>query len=104
MNLHAGIVRSEERLIEGLKKIEQLELDIDVAAESVVKEYYIEACRRLILVAKLIITPALMRKESRGGHYREDYPCSDETYAVHSVQSIGQAVATAPVNEDYFKF
>ena len=104
MNLHAGIVRSEERLVEGLKKIEQLESDIDVAAEPVVKEYYIEACRRLISVAKLIITPALMRKESRGGHYREDYPCSDETYAVHSVQSIGQNVATAPVNEGYFKF
>ena len=68
------------------------------------KEYYIEAARRLITVAKLIITPALMRKESRGGHYREDYPCSDESYAVHSVQRIGQDVDTAPVNEGYFKF
>ena len=104
MNLHAGIVRSEERLIEGLKKIEQIESDVDAATESGAKEYYIEACRRLITVARLIIAPALMRKESRGGHYREDYPCSDESYAVHSVQRIGQEVDTALVNDGYFKF
>lgn len=104
MNLHAGIVRSEERLIEGMRKIEEVESDVDAADVSGAKEYYIEASRRLITVAKLIITPALMRKESRGGHYRDDYPCSDEAYAVHSVQSLGQVVATAPVNEDYFKF
>jgi L-aspartate oxidase len=104
MNLHAGIVRSEERLTEGLKKIEAVEAEIDATAQSGSKEYYIEAARRLISVAKLIIRPALMRKESRGGHYREDYPCSDESFAVHSVQKIGQDVATAPVNEGYFKF
>lgn len=104
MNLHAGIVRSEERLVEGLRLIENVEADVDAAAQSGSKEYYIEAARRLISVAKLIIRPALMRKESRGGHYREDYPCSDEAFAVHSVQKIGQDVATAPVNEGYFKF
>lgn len=104
MNLHAGIVRNEERLNDGFKKIAQIEAELFDLAPDGVKEYYIEAARRLITVAKLIITPALMRKESRGGHYREDYPCSDEAFAVHSVQQIGKDVATAPVNEDYFKF
>ena len=104
MNLYAGIVRNEERLSEGLAKIGQVSADIDAAAENGIKEYYIEASRRLVTVAKLIIMPALMRKESRGGHYREDYPCSDEAYAVHSVQQIGKGVATAPVNGGYFEF
>lgn len=104
MNLHAGIVRNEDRLVEGLAKIDSIASELDAAAEDGVKEYYIEAARRLITVARLIMTPALMRKESRGGHYREDFPCSDETFAVHSVQRIGQSVTTAAVNEDYFKF
>ena len=104
MNLHAGIVRNEDRLVEGLAKIDSIASELDGLAVDSVKEYYIEAARRLITVARLIMTPALMRKESRGGHYREDFPCSDETFAVHSVQRIGQSVTTAAVNEDYFKF
>ncbi|MBE6250570.1 MAG: L-aspartate oxidase [Bacteroidales bacterium] len=104
MNLHAGIVRSEESLTEGLAKIGKISDEVDSAAAEAGKEYYIEASRRLLTVASLIMTPALMRKESRGGHYREDYPCSDENFAVHSVQKRGSEVSTAPVNNDYFKF
>ena len=103
MNRYAGIVRSEDTLNEGLAKINELADELDGLSEDS-KEYYIEAAKRLITVARLIIVPALMRKESRGGHYREDYPCSDESYAVHSVQRIGQSVVTAPVNGGYFKF
>ena len=68
------------------------------------REYYAEASHRLLSVARLIMYPALLRKESRGGHYREDYPNTDESYEVHSVQRYGEDVATAPVNGNYFKF
>ena len=105
LNYHAGIVRNEEMLLAGLEKIEVLRSEVDGAAASEsAKEYYIEASRRLLCVAKLIIEPALMRKESRGGHYREDYPCSDENYALHSVQKYGEEICTAPVNSGYFEF
>ena len=98
MNYHAGIVRNESSLLDEVRK------DVDAVSAPGVKEFYAEACRRLLRVARLIMEPALMRKESRGGHYREDYPCSDETYALHSVQRYGKNITTAPVNEGYFEF
>ena len=104
MNYHAGIVRNESSLLEGLAKIDEVRKDVDAVSVAGVKEFYAEACRRLLRVARLIMEPALMRKESRGGHYREDYPCSDETYALHSVQRYGKNITTAPVNEGYFEF
>ena len=108
MNLYAGIIRSEIGLKEGLQQIEELDRMIDKADSKSnggqAKEYYIEASRRLLCVARLIMSPALLRKESRGGHYREDYPCTDESYAVHSVQRYGEEITTAPVNRNYFNF
>ena len=103
MNLYAGIIRTEEGLKEGLRQIDELERAI-TACESHDKEYYIEASRRLLCVARLIMSPALLRKESRGGHYREDYPNADEAFAVHSVQRCGEEITTAPVNSNYFNF
>ena len=106
MNLYAGIIRSETSLTEGLREIDELEHIVDNICSKYddSKEYYVEASRRMLCVARLIMQPALMRKESRGGHYREDYPCTDETFAVHSVQRCGEQITTAPVNSNYFNF
>lgn len=108
MNVYAGIIRSEAGLKEGLKHIDDLEYMIDQTETKYVNstacEYYLEASRRLLCVARLIMSPALLRKESRGGHYREDYPCTDELYALHSIQQYGEQITTAPVNMDYFNF
>ena len=103
MNLYAGIIRTEEGLKEGLRQIDELERAI-TACESHDKEYYIEASRRHLCVARLIMSPALLRKERRGGHYSDDYPNADEAFAVHSVQRCGEEITTAPVNSNYFNF
>ena len=49
--------------------------------QQMVEEYYWQhvvtqdlELRNIILVAELIVRSALQRCESRGGHYREDYP------------------------------
>ena len=108
MNGHAGIIRSEEGLREGLRKIEAL-CDIIKRKQAerggeANREFYLEASRRMLCVARLIMSPALLRKESRGGHYREDYPCADEAFALHSVQRRGEQITTAPVNSNIFNF
>lgn len=107
MNSHAGIIRSEEGLKEGLRKIEALSQSIkqrQAQRQVSGREYYLEASRRLLCVARLIMSPALLRQESRGGHYREDFPCADEAYALHSVQRKGAEITTAPVNSNFFNF
>ena len=108
MNSYAGIVRSEEGLKEGLRRIEVLKGELlsrhNVGPQAECKEFYDDAAWRLLTVASLIMTPALLRKESRGGHYREDYPCADENFALHSVQRCGEEITTAPVNGNYLNF
>ncbi len=107
MNTYAGIIRSEEGLKAGLRRVEELSQIIkkrQAERTSTDREYYLEASRRLLCVARLIMSPALLRQESRGGHYREDFPCADEAYALHSVQRKGCQITTAPVNSNFFNF
>ncbi len=38
----------------------------------------------LLVVARGVVTAALARRESRGGHFRRDFPATDPSWAVHS--------------------
>ncbi|AFK21679.1 L-aspartate oxidase [Pyrococcus sp. ST04] len=60
---HAGIVRSATSLKEGLRKLESIEAD-----------------PRLKLLARAVLECALKREESRGAHYREDFPYTREEF------------------------
>ncbi len=62
---HAGIDRSARGLREALEQLEEVDDRLPVGATE-------EA--NMIETARLIATGALMRKESRGGHYRSDFP------------------------------
>ncbi|WP_229751945.1 L-aspartate oxidase [Marinithermofilum abyssi] len=76
-----GIIRSERGLTSGLHQLAQLEKK--VPAEEV-------ECRNMITVAQLILRAAKWRQESRGGHYREDYPNTERVWAKkHSRQQRG---------------
>ena len=41
--------------------------------------------RNLLNIAELILKSAAFRTESRGGHYRQDYPQSDPSWQVHTL-------------------
>lgn len=74
MTSYAGIVRTEA----GLQDLLQLILK----RNKIIEEYYwkhsitrdLIELRNIILNAELIVRAALSRRESRGGHYREDFP------------------------------
>jgi L-aspartate oxidase len=44
------------------------------------------------LLARLIAVSALAREESRGGHFRADFPFDDEVFAAHSVVGPNESV------------
>lgn len=94
MTVHAGIIRNAALLQEGLDKLQLL--NTEIPAEE--NEYYSQISHNLITVAQLIIRSALYRKESRGGHYREDFPVSDNSYLYHIVQQKNKEIQTIPVN------
>jgi L-aspartate oxidase len=71
---NAGIIRTGEKLKSALKELSNIENEFDQIAN----EYYSMRLNSLILVSRLIILSALSRKESRGGHIREDYPDLDK--------------------------
>jgi L-aspartate oxidase len=43
----------------------------------------------------LIAACALAREESRGGHFRSDFPQKDEQFQKHSVVRMGSGIAFA---------
>lgn len=96
MTQYAGIVRNERLLKEGLLKIKN-------ERESFVKdtkEIFNQMGENLIIVAELIFKSAIIRKESRGGHFREDFPLEDKTFLHHIVQQKGRDYFSIPVNEN----
>lgn len=96
MTVHAGIIRNAGLLQEGLNKLQSLEKEIPEEAN----EYYTLISHNLITIARLIMRSALYRNESRGGHFREDFPTSDNTYLYHIVQQKNKEICTLPVNTD----
>jgi L-aspartate oxidase len=75
----AGIVRSGQGLKEALEKLNAMSLPHPVSRRSC-------EARNIHAAALLIVRSALARLESRGAHYRTDYPAhNDAAYKKHSV-------------------
>ncbi len=71
---HVGIIRNENSLKQAYLEVEALYNSIQ--RQDDILEYY-ETINMLIL-GRIIIQAALWRKESRGGHFRSDYPLRDD--------------------------
>jgi succinate dehydrogenase / fumarate reductase flavoprotein subunit len=74
-----GIVRTESEMQEALKRIQQFKQRAAKVGVSGHREYHAGwhtalDLRNLLIVSEAIARSAIERKESRGGHFREDYP------------------------------
>lgn len=54
--------------------------------------------RNLLAVATLVLKSALFRTESRGGHYRSDYPQQDPDWQVHTLVEEDDWVRSHPIH------
>jgi succinate dehydrogenase / fumarate reductase, flavoprotein subunit len=88
MKLNVGIIREESKLKNGLKGILELKKEF-YSKDSILKEYTMDdddaenvvltwQVKSSLVVCEAIIRSALMRQESRGAHYRSDFPKLDE--------------------------
>ena len=83
MYADVGLVRDEPGLRAALGRIAALESATEVQTGEL---------RNLLAVGRLIAQAALVRKESRGSHYRVDFPAADDAFAHRSFTTL-QGVA-----------
>jgi len=74
---YVGIIRNEENLNLMLRKLGQLEKRINGFNGNGINVRFLEL-KNMATVSKLITKAAQIRKESRGTHYRKDYPFADD--------------------------
>jgi L-aspartate oxidase len=74
---YVGIIRNENHMNLMLKKLENLNTRLVTIGESGVNTRFLEL-RNMTAISRLVTTAALTRKESRGTHYRQDFPNTDD--------------------------
>lgn len=82
---HLGVIRSADSLAKAASALGDIEaalahMPIPAARARNPAFHEMLNMRNLILVARLIGAAANLRAESRGSHYREDFPRSDDTW------------------------
>ena len=85
-----GIVRQEAEMQEALSRIQQFNVRASRLGVSGHREYHAGwhtaiDVRNLLAVAEAITRSAIERKESRGGHFREDYPQKGDEFATFNI-------------------
>ncbi len=76
-----GLVRDEAGLAAALARLDEIAQEVpELGGEA----------RNLLCAGRLVTAAALARRESRGGHYRSDYPEPDPAWKVHLVTTLGK--------------
>jgi succinate dehydrogenase flavoprotein subunit len=85
-----GIVRQEDEMRQALGQLDVLKQRADRAGVTGHREYNTgwhtaQDLGNLLIVSEAITRSALERKESRGGHFRQDYPEKDKAFAGYNI-------------------
>ena len=78
-----GIMRDADSLKRALSEFRQIE-----------KASLSKPSRNFVTLALLVTRAALWREESRGGHFRSDFPEPREEWRVHSIQASGREIGS----------
>jgi len=104
MTEHAGVVRTEEGLLEGLRKLDELESRVarvtahpDIAGFDDLAHAY--DLLGSMLAARATLECALERRETRGCHNRADFPHGDDRLRGSMLWMPGEGVTFEPVAE-----
>lgn len=79
-----GILRDAKSLKGALREFEQIE-----------KANLSNASRNFVTLAILVTKAALWREESRGGHFRSDFPEPRDEWRVHSIQKLNAEISSS---------
>ncbi|MGF1504719.1 MAG: FAD-binding protein [Chloroflexi bacterium] len=109
---HCGVVRSEENLTAGLERLHTIReraaaVDVRPTSEGWQDLAIALDLRSTLLAAEATLRGALARRETRGAHFRADYPDKDPAMRVNFVLSLNETgelqierQPTSPVRED----
>ena len=80
-----SIVRNEKDLNEALKRLQEMESELDELDVSDKKQYNTDLVTALevinmVEICILVVKSAILRRESRGAHYRSDFPESNDAW------------------------
>ena len=86
MRLRLGIVRTEEKLREGINDISYyLSIAESIRYDSSVLAYFNYSLPAILTLARATLKCAAFRTESRGAHWRSDCPGTKEDFAAATV-------------------
>jgi len=85
-----GIVRLEDEMRTAVERIQEYKQRLERVGVTGGREYHSGwhtaiDLRNLLVCAETIALSAIERKESRGGHFREDYPDKDPQFATFNI-------------------
>jgi L-aspartate oxidase len=90
---YAGLLRDAKSLEQGIAARQRLHDAFDAFARNASRTRRLCEAESLLIVSDAILRSALARRESRGAHFRSDYPKRDDAdFQKHSVFRTGQPV------------